>query len=269
MNYKNYDLISHQIEIVFFILSKILAIFIQPITWVLACLVGSFWARQLKWKKRLFASAVILLLFFSNQYISNRVMLWWEPEPVPIATLGTYDVGIVFSGVTKGSKRPRDRVYFNYGADRITHALQLYNEGKIKRILISGGLGFQQETSSLAAERLRSFLLMAHVPDSVISIETDAVNTYENAVKSAKILQRDFPRQKYLLITSAFHMKRSALCLKKQGITFDEFPAGYYTDYPTMNFDDLFIPKSTSVKRWELMSKEWAGILTYRLMGYL
>lgn len=253
----------------FFLLSKVLAIFIQPITWVLACLIGSFWTRQLKWKKRLFASAVIMLLFFSNQYISNRVMLWWEPEPVPIATMDTYDVGIVFSGVTKGSKKPRDRVYFNNGADRITHALQLYNEGKIKHILVTGGLGFQQESNSMAAERLRSFLLMANVPDSVITVESQAVNTYENAVKSGEILKRDFPGQKYLLITSAFHMKRAALCMEKQGITIDEFPAGYYTDYSTLNFDDLFIPKSNALAKWELIFKEWVGMLTYRLMGYL
>lgn len=196
-------------------------------------------------------------------------MLWWEPSPVPIADLDSYDVGIVFTGVTKGSKRPRDRIYFNQGADRITHTLQLYNEGKVKHILISGGLGFQQVSNSIAAERLKNFLLMAGVPDSVITVEPDAVNTYENAVKSAEILKRDFPDQKYLLITSAFHMKRSAMCLAKQDISFDEFPAGYLTDLSTMNFDDLFIPKSDAIMRWEKLSKEWVGIMTYRLMGYL
>ena len=253
----------------FFILSKILAVFIQPITWILSCLIGSVLVRGMKWKKRLFFTGVALLLLFSNQYLSNRMMLWWESAPVPIASLDTYDVGIVFTGVTKGSKRPRDRVYFNLGADRITHTLQLYNEGKIKHILISGGLGFQQVSNSVAAERLRSFLLMANVPDSVITVEPMAVNTYENAVKSAEILNRDFPNQKYLLITSAFHMKRSSLCLAKQDIAFDEFPAGYLTDYPTMNFDDLFMPKSDAILRWEKLSKEWVGIMTYRLMGYL
>lgn len=241
----------------------------MPVTWVAACLIGSFLAKSLKWKKRWFVTGLVLLLLFSNQYLSNRVMLWWEPAPVPIASLDYFDVGVVFTGVTKGSKRPEDRVYFNHGADRITHTLQLYNEGKLGHILISGGLGFQQNTKSIAAERLRSFLLMSGVPDSVITVEPEAVNTYENAVKSSEILQRDFPGEKYLLITSAFHMKRSALCMEAQGLEFTPFPAGYLTDHPTLNFDDLFIPKSEAIMRWEKMVKEWVGILTYRVMGYL
>ncbi len=196
-------------------------------------------------------------------------MLWWEVPPVPMSEVPVYDVGIVFSGITKGSKMPDDRVYFEGGADRITHTLQLYNEGKLKHIIVSGGLGFQQRSMSIAAERLRSFLIMAGVPDSVITVEPDAVNTYENAVKSAEILNRDFPEGKYLLITSAFHMKRSAMCLAKQGILFDQFPAGYMTDEPTTNFDDLFIPRGGAISKWESLVKEWVGIATYKLMGYI
>ncbi len=196
-------------------------------------------------------------------------MLWWEYDPIPINEIGTYDVGIVFSGVTKGSKTPRDRVYFNNGADRITHTLQLYKEGKIKHIIVSGGLGFQQVEKSIAANRLSSFLQMAGVPDSVITVEPDAVNTYENAVKVAEILKEEFPNQRYLLITSGYHMKRSKLCLEKQEVSFDIFPAGFRTDRPTMNFDDIVIPKAQSISRWELIIKEIVGIATYRLMGYI
>lgn len=176
---------------------------------------------------------------------------------------------MVFSGVTKGSKTPRDRVYFGEGADRITHTLQLYNEGRVKNIIVSGGLGFQQAENSIAADRLKSFLIMAGVPDSEITVEPEAVNTYENAVKTAEILNRDFPNQKYLLVTSAFHMKRSELCLKKQGIEFDTFPAGYLTDRPTLNFDDLIIPRANAIDKWERLFKEWIGLATYKLMGYL
>lgn len=196
-------------------------------------------------------------------------MLWWEPQPLDIPTLPIYDVGIVFTGVTKGDKRPNDRVYFKKGADRITHTLQLYNQGKLNHILISGGLGFQKYTQSFAAERLKSFLLMAGVPESVITVDPEAANTYENAVNSAEILNRDFPNQKYVLITSAFHMKRSTLCLEKQNINFDTFPTDYYTGRSTLNFDSIFIPKAESIQRWQIISKEVVGILIYKLMGYI
>jgi uncharacterized SAM-binding protein YcdF (DUF218 family) len=254
---------------VFFFLSKVLAIFVRPLTWIIVSLVYSLFTKNAKRKKVFFIAPLLLILLLSNQYLSNRVMLWWEVPPVPMDQVGVYDVGIVFSGVTKGSKEPYDRVYFENGADRITHTLQLYNEGKLRHIIVSGGLGFQQRSSSIAAERLKSFLIMAGVPDSVITVEPNAVNTYENAVKSAEILRKDFPNQKYLLITSAFHMKRSAMCLKKQGIEFDEFPAGYLTDRPTLNFDDIFVPRAGAISKWESLIKEWIGIVTYKVTGYI
>jgi uncharacterized SAM-binding protein YcdF (DUF218 family) len=196
-------------------------------------------------------------------------MLWWEPQPLEIPTLPTYDVGIVFTGVTKGDKRPNDRVYFNKGADRITHTLQLFNQGKLKHILISGGLGIKNYPQTYRAERLKSFLLMAGVPDSVITLDKEAVNTYENAANSAKILHEHFAGQKYLLITSSFHMKRSKLCLEKQRVGFDTFPTDYYTGRSSLNFDDIFIPKAESIQRWQNISREVVGILTYKLMGYI
>lgn len=253
----------------FFVLSKILAFFVRPLVWIIFCFLASYFLKRPRLKRGLFWTGIFMLILFSNSYISNRVMLWWEPAPVLFKTLGQYDVAIVFTGVTKGSKSPDDRVYFNMDADRITHTLQLYNEGKVKRILVSGGLGFQQKTSSTAAERLRSFLVMAGVPDSDITVEPDAANTYENAVNSAKILKEQFPNQRYLLVTSAFHMKRASLCLEAQGISFDKFPAGFRTDRPTAKFDDIFIPRSSAIDRWEVIIKEMAGIATYRLIGYL
>ena len=253
----------------FFVLSKVLVFFVKPTTWVLGCLIGSHFIKKVQWKKRLFWAGIIMLIFFTNQYISNRVMQWWEPEPIPMADVGTYDVAVVFSGVTRGSLSPRDRVYFGQGADRITHTLQLYNEGKIKHILVTGGLGFQQVNNSVAADRLHAFLTMAGVPDSVITVERNAVNTYENALNSAKILKEQFPGGKYLLITSAFHMKRSAMCLENQGVIFDKFPAGYQSSASTMNFDDLVVPNSSALNRWELITKELVGILIYKVMGYL
>lgn len=253
----------------FFILSKILSFFIRPLTWVIGLIILSIWLKNKAWQKRCLLTGLILLMFFSNQYIANRVMVWWEADPVPFSEIDNYDVAIVFSGVTKGSKTPRDRVYFSEGADRITHTLQLYNEGKVKQIIVSGGLGFQQVEKSIAADRLKSFLIMAGVPDSVITVEPDAVNTYENAVKTAEILRSKFPNQKYLLVTSAFHMKRSRLCLEKQGIEFDTFPAGYLTDRPSFNFDDLIIPSAFAIGKWETIIKECVGIVMYKVMGYI
>ena len=57
--------------------------------------------------------------------------------------------------------------------------------------------------------------------------------------------------------------------MKKQGLTFDTFPTDYYTGHPTLNIDDVIIPTAESIQRWQKISKEIAGIITYKLMGYL
>ena len=107
----------------FFTLSKILAFFVRPLTWILGLFLLSVIIKKKDWRKRCFWGAFVLLAFFSNQYIANRAMLFWEPKPTPFEEVDHYDVAIVFTGVTKGNKTPRDRVYFNNGADRITHTL--------------------------------------------------------------------------------------------------------------------------------------------------
>ncbi len=241
----------------------------MPLTWVIGLLVASRIVKKPRLRKRLLWAGIVLLILISNQYISNRIMLWWEPSPIPMADVGKYDVGVIFTGVTLGDKNPRDRVYFRKGADRVTHTLQLYKAGKLDHILISGGLGFKDYPMTFAANRLKSFLVMAGVPDSVITVDIEASNTYENAVNSAAILNESFPDKDYLLITSAFHMKRSELCLRKQDIEFDKFPTDYYTGRSRMNFGELFIPKADAVMRWQKIAQEVVGIATYKLMGYL
>jgi len=242
---------------------------VRPITWMIIAFALSVILKNKRKRKISFFTGLIMLAFFSNQFIANKVMLWWEPAPIAMSEVTHHDVGIVFTGISKGSKTPRDRVYFKSGADRITHTLQLYKMGKLDHIIISGGLGFAQEGMSYAAIRLKSFLVMAGVPEEAITTEIGASNTHENAVNTAKILNEKFPEKNYLLITSAFHMKRASLCLEKQNIEFDQFPAGFRTDRSTMNFDDVFIPRATAITKWEDLFKEWVGIATYKLMGYL
>jgi Ca-activated chloride channel family protein len=44
------------------------------------------------------------------------------------------DIGIVLTGITNLHKNPKDRTYFNKGADRIYHAVMLYKMNKINKI---------------------------------------------------------------------------------------------------------------------------------------
>lgn len=251
----------------FFYLSQFLSFLAMPLTIIIILLlVGAIWK-----SKKIFWSAMILLFLFSNQFISNLAMNTWEPEYKSFESLDIYELGIVLTGVTNLNKTTNDRTFFNKGADRATHAVQLYKLGKINKILITGGQGLNPSNTNTEAELLRDFMVMAGVPEGDILVENQAVNTYQNAIFTKDILiENGIPLDRtQLLITSAFHMKRAKGCFDKAGISTETFPVDYYAEDVTFSIPKLIAPEPYSIFLWHKLFKEWIGIVVYWVVGYL
>lgn len=253
----------------FFILSKVLNFLTNPLVFVFGFLIASLFVKRARLKKRFFWIAFSLLIFFSNDFISNEVMRAWEGEATPYASIEkAYDWGIVLTGVTANDRQPADRVYFHHGADRVLHAVQLYKNGIIKKILISGGSGALIVKNRPEADEIMDVMIMAGVPAADILVERDSRNTHESAVNSKVILNKQ-PGVGYLLITSGFHMRRSIGCFKKTDIHADTFRADFYTHPRYWTPDVLLVPRADSIGLWQKMLKEWVGIIAYRVAGYI
>ena len=126
----------------FFFLSKVLSAFTTPMLIICVCLIASAILKPGRWKKNFFIAGLAMLLFFTNGFIVNAVLRGWEIPVTPIAEVKKqYAWGILLTGVTRPEAEPHDRVYFQRGADRVTHTLQLYRAGIIKNIFVSGGTG--------------------------------------------------------------------------------------------------------------------------------
>lgn len=251
----------------FFYLSQFLSFLAMPLTIIiLFILLGAITKR-----KKILWIGIVLLLFFSNQFISNKAMQLWEPDFKAFATLPEYEMGIVLTGVTNLSKASIDRTFFNKGADRATHALQLYKLGKIRKILITGGQGLNPTNPNTEAELLRDFMVMAGVDENDILVENKAKNTHENAMLAKEtLLQNGISLQeKSLLVTSAFHMKRSKGCFDKVGVSTDTFPVDYYAHESKYDIPSLLYPNPDAINQWHTLAKEWIGIVTYSLLGYM
>src|SRR5271170_5794089 len=151
----------------FFFLSKTLNLFTAPLLIICVLLLLSVVLRSARWKKWTFRSGLFLLLFCSNEFIANEVMHLWEIPPTPFNQIKKqYSWGIVLTGVTHSGAGPKDRVYFQRGADRVTHTLQLYKLGIIKKILVSGGSGRLIDIGVREADEIASVLKMMGVnPD--------------------------------------------------------------------------------------------------------
>ncbi|MFC3978446.1 YdcF family protein [Belliella kenyensis] len=216
-------------------------------------------------------SGIVLLLFFSNQFISNWAMNQWEPDVKSFSSIPTYEWGIVLTGVTNLNKEVNDRTFFNKGADRATHAIQLYKLGKIKRILITGGVGLNPQSPFAEAALLKNVMVIAGVPEEDIVLEGKAKNTRQNALFTKEILdQMQIPTgQKHLLITSAFHMRRSKGCFDKVKINTDTFPVDYYGHSNKYDIPSLLYPDPYAIFKWQKLFNEWVGITMYKIVGYV
>ncbi|MFD2202442.1 YdcF family protein [Shivajiella indica] len=255
----------------FFYLSQFLSFLVMPLTLIIILLIaGFFWSNKANGRK-IILTGIIFLLIFSNQFFSNWAMNQWEPGFKAFSQLPKYEVGIVLTGVTNLSKTVYDRTFFNKGADRATQAVQLYKMGIIKKILISGGQGLNPSNPNTEAELLRDFMLIAGVDQKDILIEKQAKNTYQNAVLSKETLtEHDYSSgQKHLLITSAFHMKRAKGCFDKVGLNTDTFPVDYYSEDTKFDIPTLLYPDPQAMLLWHKLFKEWIGIVTYKLAGYI
>jgi uncharacterized SAM-binding protein YcdF (DUF218 family) len=255
----------------FFYLSQFLSFLAMPLTIVLILLMAGFWLRKKKIGNKLMLGGIILMLLFSNQFMANLAMKAWEPDFKAFETLPEYEVGIVLTGVTNLNKTAYDRTFFNKGADRATHAVQLYKLGKIKTILITGGQGLNPANPNTEAKLLRDFMVMAGVSKEDILVEAEAKNTRENALFSKEVLvQEGFNLdQRFLLITSAFHMPRSKGCFDKAEVLTDTFPVDYYSEDVRFSIPMLLQPDPYSIFMWHKLFKEWIGITVYWVVGYI
>ena len=252
----------------FFILSKTLHFLLMPIIWVVALLFLAALLKSPKWKRASLVSALALLLFFSNPFISNEAWRAWEIEAMPIKDVNDYDVAVILTGVTSYREDVPDRIHTSKGSDRFLHPLQLYRMGKIEKFLITGGSGYVLKDRIPEADQIEKVLLLAGVAEEDIITESNSRNTRENATNTAAFLQKNPDFDKVLLVTSAFHMRRAAACFERAGIKADSFTADFYGYERRFTPDELIIPNAAAFNTWHLLIHEVTGFLVYKLLGY-
>lgn len=254
----------------FFFLSKTLNFLVLPLTMVVMCFIASVVIKKQPWQKRFFWAGFILLLFFSNDFISNSAMRSWEIDAKPFNTLSPRKLGIVLTGTTYSFQEPDDRVYFKRGADRVTHTIQLYKLGLIEKILVSGGTGRLLKADEPEANKYKKVMLMAGIPQQDILLENKTRNTFESAVAVKEVLDSlHLTADDCLLITSAFHMRRSLACYRKVGLNIEPFTTDFYGLQDKIFLTSLLLPSIEGFIIWEKLFKEWTGFVAYKMAGYI
>ena len=249
----------------FFILSKILHFLLSPLVWIVMLLIFSTITAYPNLKKTSFKWAFILVLFFSNSFILDECMRVWEVPASAYNELKTYKTGIVLGGMSVYDSK-LDRAQFFRASDRLIQAVELYKKGVIKKIVFSGGSGRLLHPEMKEGNYINRYLLSMGVPSEDFMIESESRNTYENAVLTKQLIE---PKDTFLLISSAIHMKRSLACFRKQKIAVIPYSTDRYAGPRKYEFEHLFIPDASTLYNWTSLIHEVFGFITYKAMGYL
>jgi len=253
----------------FFYLSKLVAFVFSPLVWIFILLLYSFRTKIEGRARRLRIIAVTMLYLCSNAFVVDEFFRAWEPVTPDHDLMDTkYEGAIVLGGIGSIDLRLQ-KINFSHSGDRLFQTLPLYYQGRIKKVIFTGGSGSIEFPEKKEAFYVRKYLNSIHFPDSGLVIENESKNTYENAVFTKKILDSLHLDGNFLLVTSAYHMPRAEAVFKKAGYR-------HITPYITnrssgirrYTFDHLFIPNPGSLFALEFLIHEWIGYLTYKLKGY-
>ena len=147
-------------------------------------------------------------------------------------------------------------------ADRVYFAGLLWKAGKAPVVVPSG---------SNTKDSDMKFLLDLGVPESAIKVENDSKNTEENARFVEELLGSTAEnRKKVLLVTSAWHMRRGELMMRKYAPNTDVIaaPCDFEATEGFENADwwELWHPSTDVLEKNSRYWHEWVGYWGYRLL---
>lgn len=242
----------------YFLLSKLLICFLFPFNWVAALLVIAYFLKNKSYQYYTVITAVVVFLVFSNGYILNQFTANWDVKPVTLKPEQTYSCALILGGFV--SEDENKHGYFNAAADRFIQAIKLKETGKVGHLLFTGGNASLNPDGFTEGNWLSSEVKAFHLPDSTFLFEKHSRNTIENIRFSKIILQSKHLPPPYLLVTSAFHMRRALLICKKEGLNVVAYPCNFSGGKRSISFDS-FIPSAETLSGWNPYLKELVGYI--------
>jgi uncharacterized SAM-binding protein YcdF (DUF218 family) len=208
---------------------------------------------------------------FSNAFLFNMAVRWWEVDtPEVFNDTDTYDVAILLGGYSDlNLSNATDLHHLSASGNRFHLAMQLYQQGKFKKWLLSGGSGRLWDQEKQEAIFVQDLLIRLGVDKNDIIIDPLSRNTHENAHFSRQKLEEYSPDGRYLLITSAWHMPRALACFEKEGLNVTPFSTDFKGKKVEFRPEPLLIPNAGTLHNWDFLIKEWVGYLVYWMKGYL
>lgn len=105
--------------------------------------------------------------------------------------------------------------------ERINHGIELYQKGKVRKLIFTGGQGNPGEPTEAAAAR--DYALQSGVPLQDMLIEQKSHTTYENILYAKQVADAQGIK-KVLIVSDPLHMKRAVLMARDAGLLAEPSP---------------------------------------------
>jgi uncharacterized SAM-binding protein YcdF (DUF218 family) len=254
----------------FFVLSKTFGLMLLPTNFLIGLgLVGAVLlaTRMARLGCRLMVASVVLLAICGFSPLGYLLLYPLDSRFPPWdAARGTPD-GIIVLGasiepdlsVAHGTPIVRS------APDRIIVAAALARRYPNARLVFSGGSANLVSNDAREADFAGEIFESLGVAKSRLTMERRSRNTHENA-EFSKALVAPKEGERWLLVTSGFHMPRSVGLFRKAGFAVEPYPV----DWRVGGRDDLFAFTNIAVDglgRVDLAVREWVGLVAYRITG--
>jgi uncharacterized SAM-binding protein YcdF (DUF218 family) len=254
----------------FFSLSKIIGFFTVPSNAVATvCALGVLLLAMgfRKAGSRVLICGVVLLLVAGFSPLGHLLLLPLSERFPAWSAAGRPPDGIIVLGgaIDPETSQARGSLEMDASAERIVTMLQLARRYPAAHIVFSGGSANLIETpvpeAPIAGDLLEDF----GTARSRIVLESESRTTAENAAFTRKLISPK-PGERWLLVTSAFHMPRSIGAFRKAGFDVEAYPV----DWRTRGWSDARTPFATlsaGLARTDVAVHEWVGLIAYWATG--
>jgi uncharacterized SAM-binding protein YcdF (DUF218 family) len=255
----------------FYFVSKIVWFFATPSNALIAlALLGLFLMRSPKRAvlgKRMVTASVVLLLVAGLSPLGNALILPLEERFPAFAGDGGPVAGIIVLGGTYDTEATNvhGQMALNETGERLIALGDLARRYPAATIVYAGGGSEFTPDTTPEATLVEKTAGALGIDPGRIAYERKSLNTFQNALY-AKEIAKPKEGERWLVVTSAFHMPRTMGVFRAVG--FEVVP--YPVDYRTAGGVSLVRPFAfvgEGLRRTDIATKEWIGLGAYYLSG--
>jgi uncharacterized SAM-binding protein YcdF (DUF218 family) len=243
------------------ILNKLLPLFFLPFGIVCGLVLYALW------RKKPWAGLLAFGLFYlcSIPLVSNGLIGWLETRypAIPLERVEPADAVVVLGGILGPRSAAWAQPNWLETVERFDAGVALVQSGKAGRLVFTGArMPWADRETTEGAELQRLAVAQGVQPEKILV--TRLIDNTATEAAAIAGLMKEHGWRRIILVTTGWHMPRSALLFRKAGVDFIPFPVDFRSDRTRDLAAIDFVPKAEAWQMTETALREGYGYIFYR-----